>query len=274
MDNPKIYHYFVKKWEKHQHYHTTDKNFSKNMNWYKFYFSSIVTDSDILELPPEMRCFLYEAIWGVGSQYKGRLPSPKTICKRIGWTMDKLPDVQKFLDNFVELDFIEEYNPNKDETLFEEISFEKLLQVKGVTKSKITKVEGLRSLDERRKAMKLIFKEYFAHIQDWREIDTDELLQQKFTAGIDRETGEILVDDAVDDSATESDTHYEYIPVNNNRDWHSHDWKYQNINTVVGVEKHCFQNNHNREECAQVLDWAVCHKKWDISDIQFRLHDS
>lgn len=206
MDNPKIFHYFVTDWEKHQSYHRLSKNYSKAMQWLKLPFLEIVNETDMMDWSDEEIVFLTYYIRGVASQYKGRLPSPEIICRRMG-RVKEVGRVKELLEHFLKLGYIIEYNPNIDDVFKEEIALEKYMRLEGKSRSQCLSV-GVEKLT---KTLKSVYKEHFSHIQDWRNEDVDALLRENFTDGmdeVDTDTGEVLVAPSSNDTI-EQDAYWE-----------------------------------------------------------------
>jgi len=188
MDNPKIYSYFVDDWENKQHYHRMSKNYTKNMQWYKLYAREFLDDPKLMALTDEQKVFLMLGVWGIASQFKGRLPSSERIAFTIRRERD-LKRIIEMLDHFEELGFINKYNANHDELLKEEIAFEKLMKLEGCTKEELyKKYSGKTSMNLK---LREVFDTYFKDI-NLEEADIDDLLREKFV--VDKETGEILND--------------------------------------------------------------------------------
>ena len=212
MDNPKQFHYFVTDWDKHQSYHSLSKNYSKSMQWLKLPFLEIVNETDMMEWNDEEIVFLTYYIHGVASQYKGRLPSPEIINRRIG-RLKEVDRVKELLDHFLKLGHIKEYNPNHDDVFKEEIALEKYMRLEGKSRSQCL-VGGIEKLT---KTLKKVYKEHFGHIQDWRKEDVDSLLRDNFTDNMDNEfeididTGEVL--EKTSDVAIDKDAYWEQLGI-------------------------------------------------------------
>ena len=196
--NPKKYHFRVKDWKKMQHYHSIHKTHSASMGWYKFYFREYVQDPTIMKLTHEERCFLYEGIWGIASQMKGRLPSLEEIGFRIRQGEDR---IKELIDKFLDLEIIIPYDPNQDDILLHEVAFEKLLQLN----THLERKEFNKQYPEKvlPKVLDGIIENYFKGI-DFAYDDIDELIYGK-RQSIDTDTGEIIVEEILGEvGSTES----------------------------------------------------------------------
>ena len=194
--NPKKYHFRVKDWKKMQHYHSIHKTHSASMGWYKFYFREYVQDPTIMKLTHEERCFLYEGIWGIASQMKGRLPSLEEIGFRIRQGEDR---IKELIDKFLDLEIIIPYDPNQDDILLHEVAFEKLLQLN----THLERKEFNKQYPEKvlPKVLEGIIEKYFKGV-DFANDDIDELIYGK-RQSIDTDTGEIIVESVTVDSDDE-----------------------------------------------------------------------
>ena len=195
--NPKKYHFRVKDWKKMQHYHSISKTHSPSMSWYKFYFREYVQDPTVMKLTHEERCFLYEGIWGIASQMKGRLPSPEEIGFRIRQEEDR---IKELLDKFLELEIIIPYDPNEDDVLLHEVAYEKLK----LLYSDLEQKEFKRQFPDKglSKVLDGIVEKHFKDV-DFTKDDVDELLYGK-RQSIHTETGEIMVESVTVDGADEA----------------------------------------------------------------------
>ena len=191
--NPKKYHFRVKDWKKMQHYHSIHKTHSASMGWYKFYFREFVQDPTIMKLTYEERCFLYEGIWGIASQMKGRLPSLEESGFRIRQGEDR---TKELIDKFLDLEIIIPYDPNQDDILLHEVAFEKLLQLN----THLERKEFNKQYPEKvlPKVLEGIIEKYFKGV-DFANDDIDELIYGK-RQSIDTDTGEIIVESVTVDS--------------------------------------------------------------------------
>ena len=195
--NPKKYHFRVKDWKKMQHYHSIHKTHSASMGWYKFYFREFVQDPTIMKLTHEERCFLYEGIWGIASQMKGRLPSLEEIGFRIRQGEDR---TKELIDKFLDLEIIIPYDPNQDDILLHEVAFEKLIQLN----THLERKEFNKQYPEKvlPKVLDGIIEKYFKGV-DFANDDIDELIYGK-RQSIDTDTGEIIVEPIAEDVEDET----------------------------------------------------------------------
>ncbi len=185
--NPKKYHFRVKDWKKMQHYHSIHKTHSASMGWYKFYFREFVQDPTIMKLTHEERCFLYEGIWGIASQMKGRLPSLEEIGFRIRQGEDR---TKELIDKFLDLEIIIPYDPNQDDILLHEVAFEKLIQLN----THLERKEFNKQYPEKvlPKVLDGVIEKYLKGF-DFANDDIDELIFSR-RQSIDTDTGEIIVE--------------------------------------------------------------------------------
>jgi hypothetical protein len=204
--NPKKYHFRVKDWKKMQHYHSISKTHSPSMSWYKFYFREYIQDPHIMKLTHEERCFLYEGVWGIASQMKGRLPSPEDIAFRIRQEEDR---IKELIDKFLDLEIIIPYDPNQDDVLLHELAYEKLkLLYSDLEQKEFKKQFPDKGLS---KVLDGIVEKYFKDV-DFTKDDVDELLYGK-RQSIDNDTGEIIfVDRALHDQTSTEDGDDEVSP--------------------------------------------------------------
>jgi hypothetical protein len=239
--NPKKYHFRVKDWKKMQHYHSISKTHSPSMSWYKFYFREYVQDPTIMKLTSEERCFLYEGVWGIASQMKGRLPSPEEIGFRIRQEEDR---IKELIDKFLELEIIIPYDPNEDDVLLHEVAYEKLKLLYSDLEQKEFKKQfpdkGLsRVLDG-------IVEKHFKDV-DFSKDDVDELLYGK-SQSIDTETGEVIDVDLAGPDQTSTDGDSEVRP------------SIAKIQTVIDL-RHFFKTTSDHA----LRDEAIAHaRKMDI----------
>lgn len=236
--NPKKYHFKVKDWKKMQHYHSISKTHSPSMSWYKFYFREYVQDPTIMKLTHEERCFLYEGVWGIASQMKGRLPSPEEIGFRIRQEEDR---IKELLDKFLELEIIIPYDPNEDDVLLHEVAYEKLkLLYSDLEQKEFKKQFPDKGLS---KVLDGIVEKHFKDV-DFTKDDVDELLYGK-SQSIDTETGEVIDVDRAERDATSTGGEYDTLVSN----------MMAKIQTSLDI-KHFFNTTSNQEMRDKALQHA------------------